>query len=116
MLPASALAADRYVSAAVDEAGALRIVTSDGRTTIKSPSGTLSAAEAISVITSGLALSAHFGDGVLRPADTAAGIVGAVVKDPVNDAVVWLEYLEAVVRERDGWADFYRASRDVLHS
>ena len=38
-------------------------VTADGRTTVKSPSGTLSAAEAISVITSGLALSAHFGDG-----------------------------------------------------
>ena len=48
-------------------------VTKDGRTTIKSPSGTLSAAEAISVITSGLALSAHFGDGWLRPADVAAG-------------------------------------------
>jgi len=35
MLPASALAADRYVSAAVDEAGALRIVTSDGRTIVQ---------------------------------------------------------------------------------
>src|SRR5215211_8364446 len=35
-------------------------VTEDGRTKIKSPSGTLSTAEAISVITSGMALSAHF--------------------------------------------------------
>ncbi|MGV0804484.1 ATP-binding protein [Mycolicibacterium setense] len=91
-------------------------LTADGRNKLKQPSGTLSTAEAISVVTQGIAMSAHFGDGVLRPADTAAGIVGAVVKDPVNDAVVWLEYLEAVVRERDGWADFYRASRDVLHS
>ena len=32
-------------------------VTADGRTTVKSPSGTLSAAEAISVITSGMALA-----------------------------------------------------------
>jgi len=87
--------------------------TSDGRTTLKSPTGTLSPAEAISVITSGIALAAHFGDGVLRPADVAAGIVGAVVKDPVTDATVWAEYLEAVVRERRDWADFYRACREV---
>ena len=47
-------------------------VTEDGRAKVKSPSGTLSPAEAISVVTSGLALAAHFGDGVLRPADVAA--------------------------------------------
>ncbi|WP_163513359.1 ATP-binding protein [Fodinicola acaciae] len=87
--------------------------TEDGRTKLKSPSGTLSTAEAISVLTNGLALSAHFGDGVLRPADIAAGILGAVVRDPVSDRVAWVEYLEAVVRERDGWADFYRACREV---
>ena len=87
--------------------------TSDGRTTLKSPTGTLSPAEAISVITSGIALAAHFGDGVLRPSDVAAGIVGAVVKDPVTDATVWAEYLEAVVRERRDWSDFYRACREV---
>jgi MoxR-like ATPase len=87
--------------------------TTDGRTTLKSPTGTMSPAEAISVITSGIALAAHFGDGVLRPADVAAGIVGAVVKDPVTDAAVWAEYLEAVVRERRGWGDFYRACREV---
>ncbi|MFF3669294.1 ATP-binding protein [Microtetraspora malaysiensis] len=88
-------------------------VTADGRTKVKSPSGTLSTAEAISVLTSGLALAAHFGDGVLRPSDVAAGIVGAVVQDPVSDRVVWREYLEAVVREREDWRDFYRACRDA---
>lgn len=88
-------------------------MTEDGRTKLKSPSGTLSTAEAISVVTGGLALAAHFGDGVLRPADTAAGIVGAVVKDPASDAVVWQEYLETVVRARDGWQDFYRAAREA---
>jgi MoxR-like ATPase len=87
--------------------------TADGRTRLKSPSGTMSPAEAISVITSGMALAAHFGDGTLRPADVAAGIIGAIIKDPVSDAAVWAEYLEAVVRERRGWADFYRACRDV---
>lgn len=86
-------------------------VTEDGRTKIKSPTGTLSTAEAISVITSGMALSAHFGDGQLRPADVASGILGAVIKDPVTDQVVWSEYLEVVVRERQGWAEFYDACR-----
>jgi MoxR-like ATPase len=88
-------------------------ITEDGRTKLKSPSGTLSTAEAISVVTSGQALATHFGDGKLRALDVAAGIVGAVVKDPVADQVVWREYLETVVRERDGWRDFYRAARDA---
>ncbi len=88
-------------------------VTEDGRTALKSPSGTLSTAEAISVVTGGLALAAHFGDGVLRAGDVAGGILGAVVKDPVSDQVIWAEYLETVVRERAGWADFYRAAREV---
>jgi MoxR-like ATPase len=88
-------------------------LTEDGRTKLKSPTGTLSTAEAISVITSGLALAAHFGDGSLRSADVASGIVGAVVKDPGSDAVVWREYLETVVRERPAWRDFYRAARDA---
>jgi MoxR-like ATPase len=87
--------------------------TEDGRTAVKSPSGTLSTAEAISVLTGGLALAAHFGDGVLRAPDVAAGILGAVVKDPVADRAVWVEYLETVVREREGWADFYRAGLEV---
>jgi MoxR-like ATPase len=88
-------------------------VTADGRTRVKSVSATLSSAEAISVVTSGLALSAHFGDGVLRPTDIASGILGAVVKDPIADQVAWSEYLEVVVRERPGWSDFYRACREV---
>ncbi|WSV87761.1 AAA family ATPase [Nocardia sp. NBC_01009] len=88
-------------------------ITADGRTKLKSPSGTLSTAEAISVITNGIALSAHFGDGVLRASDIAGAVLGSVIKDPVSDAVVWTEYLEAVVRERPDWSDFYRACRDV---
>ncbi len=87
--------------------------TDDGRTKLKSPSGTLSTAEAISVITSGRVLATHFGDGVLRAPDVAAGIVGAVVQDPASDRVIWQEYLETVVRERADWRDFYRACREV---
>jgi MoxR-like ATPase len=88
-------------------------LTADGKTRLKSPSATLSTAEAISVMNSGLALAAHFGDGRLRADDLAAGLLGAVVKDPVQDRVVWLEYLETVVKERRGWKDLYRACRGV---
>ena len=83
----------------------------DGRVSLKVPSGSLSTAEAISVVTNGVALAAHFGNGSLTAADVAAGIVGAVVKDPVHDAVAWREYLEAVVRDRPGWGEFYDACR-----
>jgi MoxR-like ATPase len=88
-------------------------VTLDGKAKIKSPSGTLSVAEAISVLNNGLALAAHFGDGRLQAGDLASSLVGAVVKDPVQDAIVWREYLETIVKERDGWKDLYRACREV---
>lgn len=86
--------------------------TVDGQTKIKSPSGTLSTAEAISVVSGGMATAAFYGDGVLRASDIISGVVGAVVKDPVQDQVVWQEYLQTVVKERKPWADLYRASRD----
>ena len=86
-------------------------LTLDDRTTLKVPSGTLSTAEAISVVTNGVSLAAHFGDGSLRPGDVAGGIVGAVVSDPTHDTVAWREYLEGVVRDRPGWDGFYEACR-----
>ena len=89
-------------------------VTEDGKIKVKSPSGTLSPAEAISVVNSGMALAAHFGDGSLSAEDLAAGIQGAIVKDPVQDTVVWKEYLETVVKEREDWTDIYRACRELV--
>jgi MoxR-like ATPase len=89
-------------------------VTEDGKTKVKSPSSTLSTAEAISVLNSGLAMAGYYGDGTLHAGDLAAGLTGAIVKDPVQDRVVWLEYLQTVVKERDGWKDLYRACREVL--
>lgn len=88
--------------------------TADGKTKLKSPSGTLSTAEAISVVNSGVALAVHFGNGRLQAHDVASGLTGAIVKDPVQDAIVWKEYLETVVKERDGWKDLYRACRKEL--
>lgn len=87
-------------------------LTEDGKTKLKVPSSTLSTAEAISVMNSGMALAAHFGDGTVNASDIAASVIGAVVKDPVQDGVAWREYLETVVKERDGWRDLYRACRE----
>lgn len=87
-------------------------MTEDGKTKLKSPSGTLSTAEAISVVSSGMAMAAYYGDGVLRPGDVISGLVGAVVKDPVQDRLIWQEYLQTVVKERTEWKDIYRASKD----
>lgn len=88
-------------------------ITTDGKTKVKVPSGTMSTAEAISVITNGIALAAHFGNGSLLAQDVAAGVVGAIVKDPVQDRVVFKEYLETVVKEREGWKDLYRSCREL---
>ena len=87
--------------------------TEDGREKLKTPTATLSTAEAISVIHQGQSLAVHFGDGELRARDMAASITGAVVKDPGTDATVWQEYLETVVKKREGWQDLYRACRDL---
>ena len=87
--------------------------TEDGREKLKSPTATLSTAEAISVVHQGQSLAIHFGDGELRARDMAASITGAVVKDPGTDATVWQEYLETVVKKREGWQDLYRACKDL---
>ncbi|MEN0005092.1 MAG: AAA family ATPase [Bacteroidota bacterium] len=87
--------------------------TTDGQVKLKSPSSTLSTAEAISVINNGQALATHFGNGALKAADVAASLVGAIVKNPTQDSVIWQEYLETVVRERKEWKDLYRACKDL---
>lgn len=88
-------------------------ITDDGKTKIKMPSGSMSTAEAISVVNNGICLAGHFGDGTMRAHDIAAGLTGSVIKDPVQDLIVWKEYLETVVKEREGWKDLYRACRDL---
>jgi len=87
--------------------------TEDGRNRLKVPSATLSTAEAIAVVNQGLSLAAHFGDGRMGARDVAAGLNGAVVRDPVQDGVAWREYLETVMKERDDWRELYAACREV---
>lgn len=88
--------------------------TMNGKTKLKTSSGSLSTAEAISVGVSAWAEAAHFGNGRIDAQALATNIVGAVVKDPVQDGVALAEYLETVVRTRDGWGDLYSAIREVI--
>ena len=73
-----------------------------------------STAEAISVGISAWAEAAHFGNGAIDAPAMAANLVGAIVKDPAADTLALEEYLENVVRKRDGWKDLYGAIRDVM--
>lgn len=68
----------------------------DGRMKFKVPSGTMSTAEAISVVVQGMSLAVHLGEGRVRFDDLLGGIESSVVRDPVHDAVVWREYLDSL--------------------
>jgi hypothetical protein len=83
--------------------------TADGKMTLKSPSGTLSAAEAIGVMIGGLSHAAYFNDGALSADGIASNMMGAIVKDPVQDKAVLEEYLETVMKRRPHYADYYQA-------
>jgi MoxR-like ATPase len=86
----------------------------NGKLKLKTPSGTLSTAEAIAVTIGAWAEAGHFGSGVIDAQSLAANLVGAIVKDPVQDRIVLQEYLETVVRDRKGWSDLYGAIREVM--
>jgi MoxR-like ATPase len=88
--------------------------TLNGKQKLKSPTGTLSTAEAISVGIGAWAEAAHFGSGTIDATSLSANIVGAVVKDPLQDRIVMQEYLESVMRERAGWRDLYDSIRQVM--
>jgi MoxR-like ATPase len=68
----------------------------DGRIKFKTPSGTMSTAEVISVIVQGMSMAVHLGNGHVTFDELLAGIESSVVRDPVHDAVVWREYLDSL--------------------
>lgn len=83
--------------------------TVDGKVTLKTPSGSLSTAEAIATMVSGLSQAAWFDGGKLHAEGLAPSLVGAIVKDPVQDKVVLEEYLETVLKKRPDYAGYYVA-------
>ncbi len=87
--------------------------TDDGTLALKTPSGTLSTAEAIGVMIGGLSQCHFFGDGRLEAHDLAPTLLGAVVKDPVADRVVLEEYLETVLRRRPELSGYYHALAEL---
>ncbi|MDR2940069.1 MAG: AAA family ATPase [Clostridiales bacterium] len=88
--------------------------TLDGKQKLKPPSGVISTAEAISLLTNSMALAASFGIGEITDEDIAAGLQGAVVKDESKDQAAWKEYLENVVKKRGSeWRGLYNACREL---
>jgi MoxR-like ATPase len=82
--------------------------TLDGKAKVKSPSGVLSTAEAISVLANSMALAGNFGSGEVTPHDIAAGLQGSIVKDEEKDRDVWQEYLANVMKKRGAeWRPLY---------
>jgi MoxR-like ATPase len=89
--------------------------TVDGKQKLKSPSGVLSTAEAISVLGNGMALAGHFGTGRVTDRDVAAGLLGAIVKEDSRDESVFVEYLENVMKKRGGdWDGLYKACKELV--
>ena len=88
--------------------------TADGRHKIKSPSSTLSAADAISVTVGAWSEAAYFGDGSIDAEKLANNIIGAVIKDPVQDRIALEEYLENIVKQRKDWRDLYSSIKESL--
>lgn len=88
--------------------------TADGKVVIKTPSSTLSTAEAIAVVVGGISHACWFADGRLSHESLSSSLIGAIVKDPVQDKTVLEEYLETVVKKRKDFAGYYATMTDLL--
>ena len=84
--------------------------TLDGKNKLKTPSGVLSTAEAISVLANSMALAGNFGSGEVTADDLAAGLQGSIVKDEDKDRTTWQEYLTNVLKKRGAeWRPLFNA-------
>lgn len=88
--------------------------TLDGKVALKTPTGNLSTAEAISVMVGSLSQSHWFGAGELSAESIGQNLVGAIIKDPVQDKMVLEEYLETVLKKRKSFSEFYHTLNDLL--
>lgn len=88
--------------------------TLDRKQKLKTPSGVLSTAEAISLLCNSMALAGSFGSGKISEHDLAAGLQGAVVKDEDKDSIAWMEYLENIMKKKGArWTGLYRACKEL---
>ena len=88
--------------------------TLDGKVTLKSPTGNLSTAEAIGVMIGGLSQATFFHKGALSAEGISPNLMGAIVKDPVQDKVVLEEYLETVLKKRKEYAGYYHTLTELV--
>ena len=89
--------------------------TKDGKTKVRTPTGVLSTAEAISVLFNSGILAQNFGDGTVSGQDLVRSLTGALAKEGADDLKVLREYLETVAKSRSGaWKSFYQAGKKAL--
>lgn len=89
-------------------------MTLDGKQKLKTTSGVLSTAEAISLLANSMALAGSFGKGVISEYDLAAALQGAVIKDEEKDGMAWKEYLENIMKKRgSAWSDLYKECKEL---
>ena len=91
-----------------------RGATLDGKQKLKTTTGVLSTAEAISLLAGSMALAGSFGNGEITDGDLAAGLQGAVVKEEEKDGKVWEEYLENIMKKRGSkWLSLYKECKEL---
>ena len=89
-------------------------MTLDRKNKIKSPTGVMSTAEAISLLTNSMALAGSFGNGEVQDEDIAAGLQGAIVKNEEKDGLVWKEYLNNVMKRKgEEWRQLYKSCSEL---
>jgi len=88
--------------------------TRDGKVTLKTPTSTLSTAEAIAVMVGGISHACWFTQNELTAESLSSNLIGAIVKDPVQDKAVLAEYLETVLKKRRDYAEYYATMTDLL--
>ncbi len=90
--------------------------TSEG-VSIKTPSTTLSTAEAIGVALDAALHGRYFGDGAVTPSSIARNLVGSIVKEDLADLKVLKEYIVLVAKKRAAdplWAEFHATAEKAL--
>lgn len=88
--------------------------TLDRKQKLKTTTGVLSTAEAISLLANSMALAGSFGSGTISEADLAAGLQGAIVKEDSKDGKAWEEYLENIMKKRGSdWLGLYRECKQL---
>jgi MoxR-like ATPase len=94
----------------------------DGKTgegiSVKSPSTTLSTAEAIGTAVDAVLHSRYFGDGKVTSAAIARNLVGSIVKEDPQDLAALKEYVSIVAKKRGAsdkhWQGFHDEAQKML--